>query len=170
MRRIVTMAVVGVLATGLVGCGSSKKAAAADTTAAAAAADTTAAASGELSAGTTVVGTPVAVEAIEKSPTVYGYNFSATSVKAGKVTFTFTNKGMKQHEMILLKTSTPVDGFKVGTDNKISETESVGEISETDAGKTVTKTFDLAPGTYVFACNIEKHYGYGMRTAFTVTP
>jgi uncharacterized cupredoxin-like copper-binding protein len=46
----------------------------------------------------------------------------------------------------------------------------VGEISETDKGKVVTKTFDLAAGNYVLVCNIEKHYGQGMFAAFTVTP
>ena len=173
MRRLAAVAVVGMLASGgLAACGSSGKKAT-DTTAAAAAAaaDTTAAAaSGELTAGTTVVGTPISVDAVETSASVYAFKLSATTVKAGKVTLTLNNKGTKQHEIILLKTDTPPDQLKVGTDNKVSEDTSVGEISETDGGKTVTKTFDLAPGTYIFACNIEKHYGYGMRAVVTVTP
>ena len=43
-------------------------------------------------------------------------------------------------------------------------------MSETDAGKTVTKTLDLKAGTYVLVCNIEKHYAQGMRMGFTVSP
>ena len=88
----------------------------------------------------------------------------------GKVTFTFKNTGNRQHEMIVLKTDEAFDQLKVGADNKVSEDASVGEISETDQGKTVTKTFDLAAGSYVLVCNIEKHYNQGMRSAFTVTP
>jgi uncharacterized cupredoxin-like copper-binding protein len=55
------------------------------------------------------------------------------------------------------------------TSNKVSEDASVGEVSETDKGKTVTKTLDLAAGKYVLVCNIEKHYAQGMRSVFTVS-
>jgi uncharacterized cupredoxin-like copper-binding protein len=72
--------------------------------------------------------------------------------------------------MIVLKTDEKADALKVGADDKVSEDASVGEISETDQGKTVTKTFDLAAGNYVLVCNIAKHYTQGMRSAFTVTP
>jgi uncharacterized cupredoxin-like copper-binding protein len=169
MKRIAAVIAAGVLAMGVLSGCSSKKAAD-TTTAAAAATDTTTAAAGELTAGATATGTPVSVDALETSATVYAFTLSEATVKTGKVSFTLNNKGTKQHELILLKTDTPFDQLKVGTDNKVSEDASVGEISETDAGKSVTKTFDLQPGNYVFVCNIEKHYGYGMRSAFTVTP
>ena len=91
------------------------------------------------------------------------------NVKAGKVTFTFKNTGNKQHEMIILKTDDAIGSLVVGADNKVSEAASVGEISETDAGKTVTKTFPLTAGKYILVCNIAKHYAQGMRIAFTVT-
>jgi uncharacterized cupredoxin-like copper-binding protein len=175
VRRIATIAVVGLFATGtLAGCGSKKTAdttvAATETTAAAAATDTTAAAAGEVVIGAEATGTPVSVEALETSTTAFAFKLSTNTVKAGKVTITFKNSGVKQHELILLKTDAATDSLAVGTDNKVSEDLSVGEISETDAGKTVTKTFDLAAGHYAFVCNIEKHYGYGMRADFTVTP
>jgi plastocyanin len=115
-------------------------------------------------------GTPVAVVAGDTSDVVQFYKVAPVSVKAGKVTVTFQNTGNRQHEMIVLKTDTAFDKLVVGSDNKVSEDASVGEISETDAGKTVTKTFDLAAGSYVLICNIEKHYAQGMRSAFTVTP
>ena len=115
-------------------------------------------------------GTPVAVTAGDKSDTEQFLTVEPTSVPAGKVTFTFENTGNRQHEMIVLKTDESADALKVGADNKVSEDASVGEISETDAGKTVTKTFDLAAGNYVLVCNIEKHYSQGMKSAFTVTP
>lgn len=119
----------------------------------------------------TETGTPVAVEAGDTSDTVQFLKVDPTSVKAGKVTFTFTNNGTRQHEMIVLKTDEKADALVVDTaTNKVSEDASVGEISETDKGKVVTKTFDLAAGNYVLVCNIEKHYGQGMFAAFTVTP
>ena len=115
-------------------------------------------------------GAPVSVTAGDKSDVSQFLTVQPTTVAAGKVTFTFKNTGNRQHEMIVLKTDTPFDQLTVGSDNRVSEDDSVGEISETDQGKTVTKTFDLAPGAYVLVCNIEKHYSQGMRSAFTVTP
>ncbi len=115
-------------------------------------------------------GTPVAVLAGDTSDTVQFLKVEPMSVAAGKVTFTFTNSGNRQHEMIILKTDEKADSLTVGADNKVSEDKSVGEISETDAGKVVTKTFDLAAGHYVLVCNIAKHYTQGMKSDFTVTP
>jgi uncharacterized cupredoxin-like copper-binding protein len=115
-------------------------------------------------------GLPVSVTAGDKSDTVQFLTVDPLSVKAGKVTFTFKNTGNRQHEMIVLKTDTPVDQLVIGTDNKVSEDASVGEISETDAGKTIVKTFDLQAGKYVLVCNLEKHYAQGMKSTFTVKP
>jgi uncharacterized cupredoxin-like copper-binding protein len=115
-------------------------------------------------------GTPVAVTAGDTSDVKQFLTVAPLSVKAGKVTFTFKNTGNRQHEMIVLKTDEAADALKVLSDNKVSEDASVGEISETDAGKTVTKTLDLVAGKYVLVCNIEKHYNQGMKSAFTVTP
>jgi plastocyanin len=115
-------------------------------------------------------GAPLGVQATDQSATAQSFVFDKTTIAAGKVTITFVNKGNRQHELILLKTDTAADALVVDpATNKVSEDASVGEISETDAGKTVVKTFDLKPGKYVFVCNIEKHYGQGMRQAFTVT-
>ena len=166
------LALVALLSAGvLAGCGSSKKAAdttiaAAPETTTAAAPETTAAAGadGGLTAPAAAEGTPVAVTAGETSDTAMFLKMDPATVKAGKVTFTLVNSAAKnQHEMIILKTDEASDKLAIGADNKVSEAASVGEIPETDAGKTVTKTFDLKPGNYVFVCNIEKHYGFGDR-------
>ena len=162
MRGLVRSSVMALAMFGLVtACGSDSKSSSADT--AAAGGDVTVAAA-------TGGGTPVAVTAGDTSDTAQFLKVDPTSVPTGKVTFTFKNTGNRQHEMIVLKTDTPADQLKVGADNKVSEADSVGEISETDAGKTVVKTFDLAAGSYVLVCNIEKHYNQGMKSAFTVTP
>jgi uncharacterized cupredoxin-like copper-binding protein len=155
MHRLIRSAGVAVLLLGTsAGCGSSK--AKTDT-----GGDVTAALAN---------GTPVAVVAGDKSDTEQFLTVAPVTVKAGNVTFTFNNTGTRQHEMIVLKTDEAFDQLKVGTDNKVSEDASVGEVSETDQGKTVVKTLDLKAGKYVLVCNIEKHYAQGMRSAFTVTP
>jgi uncharacterized cupredoxin-like copper-binding protein len=115
-------------------------------------------------------GTPVAVEAGDTTDTEQFLKVDPTSVPAGQVTFTFVNNGTKKHEMVILKTDEAFDALAIGADNRVSEDTTVGEIGETDTGKTVVQTFDLAAGNYVLVCNIEKHYGQGMRSAFTVTP
>lgn len=114
------------------------------------------------------VGTQVSVVADENSETDWTLTVDSVSVPAGPVTFTFENAGDHPHEMIILKTDTPFDALQI-TDNRVSEDDSVGEIGETEAGVTVSKTFDLAAGNYVLVCNILLHYGHGMRVAFTVT-
>ena len=39
-----------------------------------------------------------------------------------------------------------------------------------DPGGTQTRTIDLAPGKYLFVCNIPGHFKQGMFTEVTVTP
>lgn len=180
MRRFTALLTVSLFgALSLVGCSSSKKSsdttaaatatAAAESTAAAASAETTAAGGG-LVVPATAEGTPVAVAVGETSDTAMFMKLSSASVPAGKVTFTLTNEGKKPHEMVVLKTDTPLDQLAVGTDNKVSEDTTKGEIGETPIGKVATVTLDLPAGNYVLVCNIEKHYAMGMRAAFTVTP
>ena len=91
------------------------------------------------------------------------------TVKAGKVTFTMKNTGTIEHEMIVIKTDTPVDQLKVQADHRVSEADSVGEVSETKAGATKSVTLDLEPGNYALVCNIAKHYEMGMYAALKVT-
>lgn len=92
----------------------------------------------------------------------------ATAV-AGKVTFSVKNTGTIQHEMVVLKTHTPFDQLQVDAAGKVGEDASVGEVSEFAAGSTKSVQLDLSAGSYVLVCNIEGHYGKGMRAAFTVT-
>ena len=160
MQRVTRSTAAAILMFGLLaGCGSDSKSTA----------DTAAGAGGGVTVAPVADGTPVSVIAGDTSATAQTLTVDPITVKAGAVTFTFKNTGNRQHEMIVLKTDESPDVLKVGADNKVSEDASVGEISETDAGKTVTKTLTLDAGAYVLVCNIEKHYGQGMRSAFTVT-
>ena len=97
---------------------------------------------------------------------------SVSTVPAGKVTFEVKNAGTITHEMIVMKTnvapgSLPVKDGKVDEEGK--DASSVGEVSEFAAGKTISKSFDLKPGSYELVCNIAGHYAGGMHAPFKVT-
>ena len=104
-----------------------------------------------------------------------------SSVKAGSITFTVTNAGPEdKHEFVIFRTDLGARAMPLGPDNAVDEegagVELIGEIEEFDVGATESATFDLAPGKYVFLCNlveedagtIEVHYQFGMSTEFTV--
>ena len=91
-----------------------------------------------------------------------------TSAPAGKITFTVKNEGTVIHEMVVLKTDVAYDQIPVAK-NKISESTAVGEVADIGKGKTKSGTMTLKAGSYVLVCNLSKHYGLGMRAAFTVT-
>lgn len=171
---IVATGLVGALA--LAGCGSSKKDSSTSTTAGASGGVTVA----PSSSGTTVNVSLGDTKGLDGPMTL---KVTPTSAKSGDVTFVVKNDGTIVHEMIVLKTDTPFDKIPVvdsgdppapvasGAD-KVDEAASVGETGDPDleAGKTRTFTVKaMAPGSYVLVCNIAKHYGLGMRAAFTVS-
>ena len=106
----------------------------------------------------------------------------ATTAPAGDVTFVVKNLGTIEHEMVVLKTDSPFDKIPIadagdppvpvtsGAD-KIDEAAHVAETGDPNLKPGDTRTFvaaGLTPGHYVLMCNIAKHYGLGMRAAFTV--
>jgi uncharacterized cupredoxin-like copper-binding protein len=170
-RTYATMAAAMVaLTAGLVACGDDKSS---STTAPAAPATTAAAATTAAGATTApATGTTVNISVGETSDTAMFLKSDLTSVKAGHVTFVVTNNGKKDHEVVVLKTDTPFDQLAIDpATNKVSEDGNVGETGEPDMKPGDTRTFevDLTAGNYALVCNIEKHYGMGMRAAFTVT-
>jgi uncharacterized cupredoxin-like copper-binding protein len=158
------LVVAGLVVLALAGCSSSES----PTTTTAAGAQS---GGGGVTVTTAASGGPtvVNVEGGEKPDGSYYLTVTPASVKAGPTTITFKNVGTKEHEVVVLKTDTPADQLKVGSNHEVSEDASVGENSETEPGKTKSTTIDLKPGNYVLVCNIERHYEKGMRTAFTVT-
>lgn len=162
MKKVMTLA--GALAVAVtlvaVGCGSSGSDSSTTTTKAMA--TTTAAGSG----GNTVNIVVGDTKGLNGPMTM---TVDKTSVPAGSVTFTASNTGTIVHEVIVLKTDTPVDQLKVGSDHRVSEDDSVGEISEFAANTSSSVTLDLKPGNYVLVCNIANHYEMGMRAALKVT-
>jgi uncharacterized cupredoxin-like copper-binding protein len=104
-----------------------------------------------------------------------------SSVKAGSVTFEVTNAGPEdKHEFVIFRTDLGARGMPLGPDNAVDEegegVELIGEIEEFEVGTTESATFELAPGKYVFLCNLveedagttEVHYQLGMSIDFTV--
>jgi len=95
--------------------------------------------------------------------------------EAGSVTFTVTNNGTIPHEFVVLKTDTPAEEIPLGKfegePDRINEDTAgtnVGETGDMDAGATQTLTIHLAPGHYVFLCNLPEHYAQGMHVDVTV--
>ncbi|MDA0163044.1 cupredoxin domain-containing protein [Solirubrobacter ginsenosidimutans] len=93
---------------------------------------------------------------------------SPKTASAGKVTFNVKNAGDMEHEMVVIKTSTAASKLKVGSNNRVSEKGSVGEVEDLAGGKSKKLTLNLKKGHYVLICNIPGHYKGGMRADFTV--
>ncbi len=101
--------------------------------------------------------------------------------KRGKVNFVVTNEGTVPHEFVIFKTDLALDALPTSNGGEVEE-DKLDHIDELDvfaAGRTESLTVDLAPGKYVFICNIIEsqagqaalsHYQKGMRVAFTVNP
>src|SRR3954471_18656367 len=63
---------------------------------------------------------------------------SATTVQAGKVKIAADNTGGQTHELVVLRTDKPA--ASLGSGKQVSETGSVGEISDLKAGASAGKT------------------------------
>jgi uncharacterized cupredoxin-like copper-binding protein len=123
---------------------------------------------GAAAAPTTTVNVVVGDTAGLKAPMTM--TVDPVSAPAGKVKFSVTNNGTILHEMVVLKLkgTTTYDKLPVSA-NKVSEATTAGEVGNVPKGKTKSVTLKLKAGNYVLVCNIAKHYGLGMRAAFTVT-
>jgi uncharacterized cupredoxin-like copper-binding protein len=123
---------------------------------------------------------PIAVTPAPTSPshtqTISLYEWkviAATTLKAGKTTFTISNFGTIPHELLVFKSKLPLSSYP---------TDKAGDIKEEGPGVTLlsdgvnidpagaqVRTVDLSPGTYVFMCNIPSHFKQGMYAVVTVT-
>ena len=99
----------------------------------------------------------------------YKITVNVPSVKAGSIKIGVRNLGTMEHSFEVIKTDLAPDKLPVdGASAKANEDGKVGEIKSIPAGKSASVTIDLAPGKYVFICNVAGHYQLGMRTGFTV--
>ena len=113
-------------------------------------------------------------------PGAMGLKADRATVPHGIVTFTVTNAGAVNHEMVILPLAAsetvgtrPFDG-----EAKIDEAGSLGEASRSggegsgdgiEPGASGQVTVTLAPGQYELVCNLMGHYVSGMYSKLTVT-
>jgi hypothetical protein len=119
-----------------------------------------------------VIGNTAAVTLKEFSITVH-----PGLVQSGKVTLTISNVGSITHELVMVRAASAsalprvkkAGERSVGAvdEEAIPEADKMGESGDVPAGTTVTKTFDLPPGTYVMFCNIDNKAGGSVLNHFT---
>ncbi len=177
-RTLSSLLVLGVLATA-VACGGGTSAGDKTNTAAAgnptsavtrAAAVATPTIAATQPAGTATDGTLIKVAAKD-----YAFTLDKASGPTGKFTFSVTNTGPAAHEFVVFKTDLPAASLPLLADEPRVDEEGVGvthidEIGDLQVGdtKTLAIELDVAPGAYVFICNLPAHYTQGMYVAFTV--
>jgi len=99
----------------------------------------------------------------------YKITVNVPSVKAGSVKIGVRNLGGMEHSFQVIKTDLAPEKLPVdGASAKAKEDGKVGEIASIPAGKSAAVTVNMAPGKYVFICNIASHYQLGMHVGFTV--
>lgn len=114
-------------------------------------------------------------------------------LRAGAISLTADNVGGEEHELVIVRVAnadalpTKADGSV--DEDKIPETDKVGEIETLGARSSKSKTFELSSGTYVAFCNLidnmmgsgssmmngagmgsggHVHFASGMHVTFTV--
>lgn len=118
----------------------------------------------------TVGATP---DAVTVGLTEFKITPGATELPKGPVTFTITNSGATQHELLVFHTDLTPDRFPLDPDGTIQEDAAgmnkVSDGDNIDPGKGQTRSVDLSqPGTYVLVCNLPGHFKAGMYTTITV--
>jgi hypothetical protein len=95
------------------------------------------------------------------------------TVRAGKTTFTIANTGTIAHELLVFKSDLKPSAYPTNAAGGIKEEGGgvalVSDGANIDPGGSQSRTIDLAPGTYLFVCNIPGHFKAGMFTVVTVT-
>lgn len=125
-------------------------------------------ATGAAAASTTSKAIDASSGKVTVDSTEWGFSAPEIDAKAGKLTVTLDNKGKVAHEFVLLKSDAAPGALKVGSQGRVSESASVGEVSELKPGVSKSTTFNLKPGKYVYVCNIPGHYSSGMHGVLVV--
>jgi hypothetical protein len=99
-------------------------------------------------------------------------------VKSGKVSLQVANVGSITHELVIVRAASEAALPRVKAaggersvgavdEESIAESAKMGESGDVTAGSSVTKTFNLTPGTYVMFCNIDSKNGGAVLNHFT---
>jgi len=112
---------------------------------------------------------------IDVSLKTYTITPSATTAKAGEITFHITNDATDQtHEFVVFKTDLPEDQLPVNSEGVVDEEAPgltlIDEAEDIGPGVSKDLTVTLEPGNYVLVCNtaLNQHYQHGMHVAFIV--
>jgi uncharacterized cupredoxin-like copper-binding protein len=106
-----------------------------------------------------------------KMPSDMGFRLSLATVSAGDIVFKVKNTSAEMtHQVLVLPY---VDGKPYNYNADFLQIDEktlgkLGEISETDPGKTSELKLTLAPGKYALVCNIPGHFANGMWAILTV--
>jgi uncharacterized cupredoxin-like copper-binding protein len=98
---------------------------------------------------------------------------SSTGVSSNaNVVFRVQNRAPVTHEFVIVRSDLPSDQLPIASDGLSVDEQKlrpVGEIGEVDSGTTQTLALHLAPGRYVYFCNLEGHYLGGMHGVLEVS-
>jgi uncharacterized cupredoxin-like copper-binding protein len=97
-----------------------------------------------------------------------------STFKPGKYTFTISNTGTMQHELLVFKSDLTPDKYPTTSSGAIDEggpgIKKISDGPNLDPGKSQTRVVDLSqPGSYLFVCNLPGHFVAGMYQAVTVS-
>ena len=96
------------------------------------------------------------------------------TIKSGKTDLAITNTGVAPHELLVFKSDLDPSAYPTDAAGDIKEEGAgvalVSDGDNIDPGGSQTRAIDLAPGKYLFVCNIPGHFKQGMFTVVTVAP
>jgi uncharacterized cupredoxin-like copper-binding protein len=118
-------------------------------------------------------------KSVDVAVTEYSLKPSPAHVDAGNVEIKVKNSGSLTHEFVVVRAdsvaSLPVAKDGSVDEDKIAETDKMGELEDIASGASKSKTFDLPAGNYVMFCNVVDegppkvvHFHKGMSSQFTV--
>src|SRR4029077_14455972 len=90
----------------------------------------------------------------------------AGTIKSGKTDLTISNTGVAPHELLIFKSDRAPSAYPTDAAGNIKEKGAgvtlVSDGDNIDPAGTQARSIDLAPGTYLFVCNIPGHFKQGM--------
>ncbi len=97
-----------------------------------------------------------------------------STIKSGKTALTITNVGVAPHELLVFKSNRDPSAYPTDAAGDIKEEGAgvslVSDGDNIDPGGSQARTVTLAPGKYLFVCNIPGHFKQGMFAVVTVAP
>jgi len=98
----------------------------------------------------------------------------AGTIKSGKIDLAISNVGAIPHELLVFKSNRDPSAYPTDAAGNIKEEGAgvalVSDGDNIDPGGSQARTINLAPGKYLFVCNIPGHFKAGMFAVVTVAP